>query len=245
MITRPVVLLTCSLFAFSLDADELNAPFFHPFDLHGREVRFMRTSESTYSSENTAATIDADFGASLAIPAAHHVAYTLPFPLPFFDRSVTELHVTDYNALFLAAPELPRAQQLGDLEAFASRQGVIAPMLTTDVLEYPQVFVKTLPDAVRFTWRRDGGWQYTVQATLHRNGTIVFAYDAPKAPYACAMLLTSGVEPVRGVVETIVVTNRVNRSAARSASAPFAEATRRAGRAQPSRAGSPAPRRRA
>jgi hypothetical protein len=194
-----------------VEADELNAPFFHPFDLHGREVRFTRTSDSTYSSENAAATLDADFGMPLAIPqAAHHAPYTLPFAMPFFERTVTELHVTDYNALFLAAPQFPQAQQLGDLEAFASRQGVIAPMLTTDTVqffEYPQVFVKTLADAVRFTWRRDGGWQYTVQATLHRDGTIVFAYDAPKAPYACAMLLTSGAEPVRGVIETIVVSS--------------------------------------
>lgn len=194
-----------------VQADDLNAPFFHPFDLHGREVRFTRTSDNTYSSENVAAALDADFGVPLAIPqAAHHLAYTLPFALPFFDRSVTELHVTDYNALFLASPQFPQAQQLGDLEAFASRQGVIAPMLTTDAVqffEYPQVFVKTLPDAVRFTWRRDGGWQYAVQATLHRDGTIAFAYDAPKAPYACAMLLTSGAEPLRDVVETIVVSS--------------------------------------
>jgi hypothetical protein len=192
-----------------VEADELNAPFFHPFDLDGREVRFARTSASTYASQTDAGTIDADFGAPLAIPqATHHAPYTLPFALPFFDGSVTQLHVTDYNALFLAAPQFPQAQQLGDLEAFASRQGVIAPMLTTDSVqffEYPQVFVKTLDDAVRFTWRRDGGWQYTVQATLHRDGTIVFAYDAPLAPYACAMMLTSGAEPVRDVVETIVV----------------------------------------
>lgn len=194
-----------------VEADELNAPFFRPFELHGREVRFARTSENTYASETAAATIDADFGEPLAIPqTTHHAPYTLPFALPFFAKSVTQLHVTDYNALFLAAPVFPRAQQLGDLEAFASRQGVIAPMLTTESVqffEYPQVFVKTLEDAVRFTWKRDGGWQYTVQATLHRDGTIVFAYDAPKAPLACAMLLTSGAEPVRDVVETIVVAN--------------------------------------
>ncbi|HEY0156688.1 MAG TPA: hypothetical protein VGF28_05285 [Thermoanaerobaculia bacterium] len=196
-------LMTCLLLAFTLSAaaDELNAPFFRPSDLDGREIRFERTSAGTYTSETADATIDTDFGAPLEIPrATHHAPYTLPFQLPFFDGTVTRLHVTHDNALFLAEPRFPRVQHYDDLE----RQGAIAPMLTTDAV-HPRVFVKAMRDAVRFTWRHDGAWQYTVQATLHRDGRIVFAYDAPRAPDACAMLLTSGAEPVREVVETIVV----------------------------------------
>lgn len=200
-------LLTCLLLAFTLSAaaDELNAPFFRPSDLDGREIRFDRTSAGTYTSETVDATIDTDFGAPLEIPrATQHAPYTLPFELPFFDGTVTRLHVTHSNALFLAEPRFPRVQHFDDLEAFASSRGAIAPMLTRDAVQ-PRVFVKAMRDAVRFTWRHDGDWQYTVQATLHRDGRIVFAYDAPKAPGACAMLLTSGAEPVREVVETIVV----------------------------------------
>lgn len=192
-----------------VDADELNAPFSRPFDLHGREVRFARRSETSYAQETADAAIDTDFGAPLAIPQTTHSAvYTLPFSLPFFERNTTQLHVTDYNALFLDAPVFPQVQQVGDLEAFASRQAVIAPMLTTDTIqffEYPEVFVKTLPDAVRFTWRRDGAWQYVVQATLHRDGTIAFAYDAPQAPFVSTLMLTSGREPVRDSAELLVL----------------------------------------
>jgi hypothetical protein len=191
-----------------VEADELNAPFFRPFNLSGREVRFTPSGTGSFSTAETAATIDPDFGTPLAIPqTTHAVEYTLPFTLPFYDRSVTKLHVSDYNALFVDAPRFG-STQMGDLEAFALGRAVIAPMLTSSTVqffEYPEVFVRTLDDAVRFTWRREGGWRYTVQATLHRDGTIAFAYDAPAAPYSSAMLLSSGSEPARRELESLAI----------------------------------------
>lgn len=191
-----------------VEANELNAPFFRPFDLDGRAVTFTPSGPASYASSEAAAAIDPDFGAQLTIPqTTHALEYTLPFALPFYDRTVTSLNVTDYNALFIDAPAFG-SMQMGDLEAFALGRAVIAPMLTSSTIqffEYPEVFVRALGDAVRFTWQRDGAWRYTVQATLHRDGTIVFAYDAPQAPYSSAMLLSSGSEPSRGELESLAV----------------------------------------
>lgn len=174
-----------------VQADELNAPFGNAFPLHGSTVRFERSGDAAHTVTVAEGTIDSDFGGAVAADSPQ----SLPFPMPYFGGTISSVYVTAHNALTVDAPRLTSSLQMGELELATMDQAMIAPMLTTGTLqfgEHPDVFVKRTEDAFRVTWQRIGFWSYTVQATLHADGTIVFTYDAPQPPFASALVLTDG-----------------------------------------------------
>ncbi|HVS30880.1 MAG TPA: hypothetical protein VMS98_05445 [Thermoanaerobaculia bacterium] len=181
-----------------LKPNDQNAPFDHPFDLGGSTLRFERRDAESWTVSRGPVVIDPGYGEPLDVQENDRSSgpVMLPFEFPFYGASATEIFVTPYNAIYLEEP-LPGTAllQMSDLDLAAGRDAIIAPMLTTEslqFLEYPDVFVKSAGDFVRVTWRREGFWRYLVQATITAAGDVTFSYDVEIAPYAAALVIRPG-----------------------------------------------------
>lgn len=180
-----------------LPSDPGNLLFDHSFNIPRTTLRFKRRDASSWLASSAPLAIDPDHGNVVDVRAGAegYAEITLPFDFPFYGRSVREIFLTPYNAIFLNEPEINRSLQISDLDLAMMADGVVAPMLTTDALqgiEYPEVSVVSGTDLVRVTWKGHGFWQYVVQATITPAGDITFAYDVEVAPYSCALVIKDG-----------------------------------------------------
>jgi hypothetical protein len=192
-----------------LPADDLNAPFRHPFDLGGRSLVMQRNGAQSFNVTNTALAYDDDRGVEVTLPAGKsyvEVPLTL-FHFPFFDRDATTLFISEYNGIYLDTPAEYGIGQYGDVELVAQQQAVIAPLLTTNESQFgqvPKIYVKQSDDAITVTWTTTGTrLSYDIQAKLSRNGDIRFSYRGTDAVVAGSVLVTSAHEPWRSQLTTL------------------------------------------
>jgi hypothetical protein len=199
---------------FVLPADETTAPFRRPFDLQGRSLLFTRTGDETFARQNIAVDYEDMAGVTKQQPRSGYMVHTLQgFAFPFRRRSVTQLYISGFNAIFLDPPPFTAVQQFNDAELAASRNAVIAPLWTTSpgvAGQYPDVYVKELADRLVISWIVDKSVaSYDVQATLFRNGDIRFSYQSVKLLRAAGVVITSGDEAWRDQQSTIVSANDI------------------------------------
>ncbi len=198
---------------YLLPADESNAPFRHPFDLEGRTLRFTRRGTSGFSVTNLPLAYDEERGALAPwfSTIGDMSIISLGFDYPFYDTTVTQVYVSRFNAIFLAAATIPNVKQFGEVDVATIRQPVIAPLLTSDSSEFgppPAVWLKKTADAVTFTWTVTG--RYDVQAVLFRSGDVSFSYKTvstrPLSVGAGAVVISSGHEPWRSETSSLAST---------------------------------------
>ncbi|MEA2570361.1 MAG: hypothetical protein QOI24_2362 [Acidobacteriota bacterium] len=192
-----------------LPADEVNAPFRHPFDLGGRSLMMQRSGTQSFNVTNAALAYDDDRGMEVTLPAGKsyvEIPLTL-FHFPFFDRDATTLFVSEYNGIYLDPPDEYGIGQYGDVELVAQRQAVIAPLLTTNESQFgqvPKIYVKQSGEAITVTWTTTGTrLNYDVQAQLSRTGDIRFSYRGTEAVISGSVIVTSGHEPWRSQLTTL------------------------------------------
>ncbi|HVS31778.1 MAG TPA: hypothetical protein VMS98_10010, partial [Thermoanaerobaculia bacterium] len=183
-----------------LPADETNAPFRRPFDLHGRTLIFTPSGDG-YAVRNTAIAYDTDRGSRLQLvdAAEDYATVTADFEFPFFGRVVRNLFVTNHSAIFLERPQPSSLRQYSDLDLAMESGGVISPLLSTGrsrLTARPVVMVRKSSDSVVITWTSEE--RYDVQAVLSKSGEIRFSYMlVTQYPTASAIVITSGLESWR------------------------------------------------
>ena len=184
-------------------ADDTNSPWRRPADLSGRSLTFTRQGPRGFRASNIPLSYSDDRGSLLSLDSENedeeYGKINLGFDFPFFDRTLSELFVTRHLALFVEEPLTSTpAKQFGDHDLALETRGVIAPLMTTTrshLIGLPAIFVKRSDDRVTVTWTSP---QADVQATLHRNGDIAFAYkNITPAIAASGVLITSGQESWR------------------------------------------------
>jgi len=192
-----------------LPADEVNAPFFHPFDLANRSLDLQRSGAQSFNVSNIALAYDADRGQAVTLPAGKTFVQIplTQFRFPFFDREATSLYISQFNGIFLDEPtQYDELGQFGDLELATQSQAVIAPLLTTQesqLGQVPSIYVKESADFVTVTWSTTGSrLTYDVQARLSKSGDIRFSYQT-KSVLAGAVVVTSGHESWRSERTTV------------------------------------------
>lgn len=164
---------------FVVPGDDFNAPWRHPFDLHGRSLRFARRGQTGFAVSVEDLQYDSSTGAEIITSSGdgEYAVVPLDFDFPFFDRTVRNVYPTDHNAIFVDVPESPGQRQYGDLDLVTERRGVIAPLLTTNYSQFgprPTLRMKKSTQSVTVTWSALG--RYDVQAVLYRSGDILFSY---------------------------------------------------------------------
>ena len=183
-----------------IQADETNAPFRRPFDLHARTLIFTPTGEG-YAVRNTPLAYDTDRGNQLILvnAAEDYATVSLDFDFPFFGRNVRQLYVTNNMGIFLERPQPSPLRQYGDLDLALENRAVISPLLSTArsrLTTPPLVRARKSGDSVVITWTLEE--RYDVQAVLARSGEIRFAYRlVTQYPGAAAVVITSGTESWR------------------------------------------------
>ncbi len=208
-----------------LDADDLTAPFLRPFDLNNRSLVFTPLGGSRYSVENVPLVFEENRGLPVAFLGSPAL-WTPKFPIPFFGRTISRFYISQLNALYPDDP-LPNAtyRQYSDLELAAHREAVIAPLLMTSpslASGSPLVHARETDDFVVITWTLTATIDYTVQATLFRDGRIRFSYRDVKNIYAGGVVLTPGSLGWRG--ERSLLADAADAEADVSSSAPAAVA---------------------
>lgn len=192
-----------------LPSDDSIAPFNRPFNLAGRSLTFTRTGPESYSEQSGPLQFDDDRGTLLTLDrTTKSVVYNIAgFDFPFFGRTVRTLYVSQLLAIYLDVPALPpplTVYQWGDAELIADGKAVIAPMLSTSrgVGSFlpPTVYVKEAADRVVITWWEDTR-SLAVQAVLFSNGDIRFSYRSIARIEGGALIITSGKEAWRTLVQ--------------------------------------------
>jgi hypothetical protein len=185
-----------------LPADETNTPFRRPFDLESRTLVFTPAGNAGFSVRNIPLSLQQDRGTDVTLSSSGepNAKVVLDFAFPFYDRDVREIYVSAHNGIFLAPPTASALQQYADLDVVATREPVIAPLLSTSRSQFvsrPSVRVKKSADSVVITWSTAG--RYEVQAVLARTGEIRFNYVqvTPTTVAASAIVITSGSESWR------------------------------------------------
>ena len=190
-----------------IQADETNAPFRRPFDLHGRTLTFTPSGEG-YAARNTALAYDSDRGDRLNLvnAAEDYATVALDFDFPFFGRNVRQLFVTNNFGVFLERPQRSTLRQYTDLDVAFENRAVISPLLSTGssrLTTPPAVHARRSGESVVITWMLEE--RYDVQAVLTKSGEIRFSYKlVTQYPGAAAIVITSGNEPWRNERTTIV-----------------------------------------
>lgn len=184
---------------FVLQADDATAPFRRPFDLAGKTLAFERRDAQTLAASIQPLAFDTDLGARVGITTENGATpVDLNFDFPFYDKTVRRIFVSGFNAIYLADPAVSAIDQRGDLELATTREGVIAPFLTTMSTQgsgFATINVKQTADKATITWTRVG--DYTMQATLSSSGAIRFSYPTINNVIAGSIVVTSGSEPWR------------------------------------------------
>jgi hypothetical protein len=170
--------------AFYIQNDESITPGYRPFDLEGQSLVFtpaaggyaMRREPLRYVEPAGAMVRDFQNTSGFVFDR------DLPFAFPFLGRNVTRIYITMFNGIAFDQPIGETATQFDAIEASVHRQPILSPLMTTArkprQLESPKVWVDTLADRVRVTWRSTGNepFGYDLQAELHQDGTIVYSY---------------------------------------------------------------------
>ncbi|HKO58859.1 MAG TPA: hypothetical protein VJ276_23530 [Thermoanaerobaculia bacterium] len=184
---------------FVLQADDVTAPFRRPFDLAGKTLAFERRDAQTLAASVEPLAVDTELGARINITTENGAtAVDLGFDFPFYDRTVRRIWLSGFNAVYLADPATSAIDQRGDLELATTREGIIAPFLTTTSTQgsgFATVNFKTTADLATITWTRIG--DYTIQATLSRSGAIRFSYPSMANVIGGSIVVTSGSESWR------------------------------------------------
>jgi hypothetical protein len=184
---------------FVLQADEGTAPFRRPFDLEGKTLAFERRDAQTLAASVEPVAFDAQLGARMTITAENGaIPVDLGFDFPFYDRSVRRIWLSGFNAIYLNDPATTAIDQRGDLELATTREGIIAPFLTTTATQgsgLASVYFKTTAEAATITWSLSP--KYTMQATLSRSGAIRFSYPSMTDVIAGSIVVASGSESWR------------------------------------------------
>ncbi|HEV7923694.1 MAG TPA: hypothetical protein VGR02_23140 [Thermoanaerobaculia bacterium] len=184
---------------FVLQADDATAPFRRPFDLPGKTLAFERRDAQTLAASIQPLAFDASLGSRVGIATENGAtAVDLNFDFPFYDKTVRHIWVSGFNAIYLADPAVSAIDQRGDLELATTREGVIAPFLTTMSTQgagFASVNVKQTADTATITWTRVG--EYTMQATLSSSGAIRFSYPSMDNVIGGSIVVTSGSESWR------------------------------------------------
>lgn len=184
---------------FVLQADDATAPFRRPFDLAGKTLAFERRDAQTLAASVQPLAFDANIGSRVGITTENGAtAVDLDFDFPFYDKTVRHIWVSGFNAIYLADPAVSAIDQRGDLELATTREGVIAPFLTTMSTQgtgFAAVSVKQTADTATITWTRVN--EYTMQATLSNSGAIRFSYPSMENVIGGSIVVTSGSEPWR------------------------------------------------
>lgn len=192
-----------------LTADETDAPYRRPFNLEGRSLLFARKNSETFSRQTADLDYDDMTGATPKFATSGGLAsYTLPFAFPFFDGTVTDVSLSQGNAIIIGSAPVVPAEQFNDAELAGMKAAVIAPLWMTAAVvtgnNVPTMTVKTFGDRVSISWTIDrAALSYDVQATLFSNGDIRFSYKRARAVPTGAIVITSGNEPWRGDRATI------------------------------------------
>lgn len=197
---------------FLMEATPGNAPFRKPFDLHGASLRFTPDGDSM-KVQRIPLQYDSDRGQLVRTflkdpsePGWDAEIYTLrSFLFPFFGQSMTQIHISPFNAIFFDPPPRARFYQHGPLETVTARVPVIAPLLVTELparLSGPMVYVKETSEHLTITWRTPvlaRYFHYEIQARLSRTGEILFAYKEVENLSWGSVVVTSGREPWRSI----------------------------------------------
>jgi len=196
--------------AFYLPADDTIAVGGNTFDLAGRSLVFEPRGDTAFATRREPLRYQDpgpllhDFAPRTGTPS-HYVTYDLTqFAFPVFGRSVTRLYLTAFNEIELGVPVEESAVIFDHLESAVHRNPVISPLMITNrkprFLAYPQLFVRETPDALVVTWKSVDGpaFGYDVQAELHRDGTIVYSYNALRDMKWGTPLLSAGFDPTGG-----------------------------------------------
>lgn len=190
-------------------ADDVNAPFRHPFDLAGRALRLSRKDSTTFTIADDAAGFDDAVGDLRSVPQGGSIGIALPFSMPFFGARLNHVEVSAYNGIFAAAPDAVQFDQYGPLEIAAQPVPVIAPLLTTRSVigqNGAAVRVRSARDKVVVTWSlslSSPAIDYQVQAQLFPNGDIVFAYPRVIGVSSGALVVSPGRDALRAGATTI------------------------------------------
>lgn len=173
--------------AFYVQNDEEITAGYHPFDLEGQTLRFtpagagftMKREPLVYVEPAGEPVRDFKIDAS-----THFFERELPFPFRFAGRDASRIYVTAYNGIAFDPPVDETATQFDAIEAAVHRQPILSPLMTTArkprFLESPKVWVDTLADRVRVTWRSSGNapFGYDIQAELAKDGSIAYSYKS-------------------------------------------------------------------
>lgn len=197
---------------FVVPSNDLNSPFLKPNDLAETSIYFQRNEDGSFTASRRSLP-----PLSASQPPTHtfrkntndagwalHSYQLRNFSFPFFERNVSSIQISAYNAIYLESPAHAPFYQFGPLEAITQPTPVIAPLLLTEshpaAIVSPNLYINETAEALSISWQTpgEGGYfRYHVQAILFRNGDIQFAWRELGVIYWGTVLITSGQEEVR------------------------------------------------
>jgi len=193
--------------AFYIDADDGVIADYRPFDLGEQSLVFEPRADSKFAVRREALRYIEPAGAPLRDfqirtgTPWYSVRYDLGFVFPIFGRDVTTLYLTAFNGIHFSTPNEPGMNQFDALEAVLNREPLLSPLMITNRkpsrLAYPLLFVEQNADGVVITWRSATGadFGYDVQAELHKDGSVVYSYRAPRVLRWGTPVLSAGFDP--------------------------------------------------